>query len=98
MEGFFNRLKAGWYRRGLDYSDFPKIVVPFMLSKDKRLKTFLDVGSGCGSLAIPLARAGKTVTALDPSPAMIEILNEEIKKQRLKRIKTRSEERRVGKE
>ncbi len=88
MEGFFNRLKAGWYRRGLDYSDFPKIVVPFMLSKDKGLKTFLDVGSGCGSLAIPLARAGKTVTALDPSPAMIEILNEEIKKQRLKRIKT----------
>ena len=31
----------------------------------------LDVGAGTGRLALPLARAGHAVTALDPSPAML---------------------------
>jgi ubiquinone/menaquinone biosynthesis C-methylase UbiE len=33
-------------------------------------RTALDVGAGCGALAIPLARRGLTVTALEPSAAM----------------------------
>ena len=87
MNGFWNRLKAQWYRKGLDYSTFPEVAVPFMLGKAGDAKTFLDVGSGCGALAIPLARAGKKVTALDPSPAMIDILKAEIKKEKIRGIK-----------
>jgi SAM-dependent methyltransferase len=38
----------------------------------------LDIGSGTGGWAIPLARVVRKVTAIDPSPAMNEILKENI--------------------
>src|SRR3989344_5167945 len=88
QKGFWNTLKAQWYKKGLRYSTLPKIALNIILPKTKGCKTFLDIGSGCGTLAIPLAKAGKQVTALDPSPAMIKILNEEIQNKRLKNIKT----------
>ena len=37
-------------------------------------RTALDVGAGCGALAIPLARRLRSVTALEPSPAMVRAL------------------------
>lgn len=88
MQGFWNRLKAEWYHRGLGHSSFAGVAVPFMLSRSKGAKTFLDVGAGCGTLALPLAKAGKKVTALDPSGAMIDLLNEDIKKEKIRNIKT----------
>src|SRR3989304_8628893 len=88
QKGFWNTLKARWYQKGLEYSTLPKIALNIILPKTRDCKTFLDVGCGCGMLAIPLAKAGKQVTALHPSPAMIKILNEEIKNKRLKNIKT----------
>ena len=36
--------------------------------------TVLDIGAGTGSLALPLAAAGKSVTALEPSAAQVERL------------------------
>ena len=33
----------------------------------------LEVGAGTGRIALPLARAGHAVTALDPSPAMLAV-------------------------
>ncbi|MBI5875526.1 MAG: class I SAM-dependent methyltransferase, partial [Deltaproteobacteria bacterium] len=96
-KGFWNALKAKWYWKGLKYSTLPKTALSIILPKTRDCKTFLDVGSGCGTLAIPLAKAGKKVTALDPSPAMIKLLDEEIKNlvpaifkqgKRLKNIKT----------
>lgn len=86
--GFWNTLKARWYQKGLKYNTLPKIAIPVILSKTKGCRTFLDVGAGCGTLAIPLAKAGKTLTALDPSKAMIALLDEEIKKKKLRNIKT----------
>ena len=88
QKGFWNTLKARWYQKGLEYSTLPKIALNIILPKARDCKTFLDVGAGCGTFAIPLVKAGKQVTALDPSPAMIKILNEEIKNKRLKNIKT----------
>lgn len=38
--------------------------------------TVLDVGCGTGALAIPLARKVKSVTALDWSPAMLQVLQQ----------------------
>ncbi len=85
--GFWNRLKAGWYRKGLEYSTLPRIAVPYILERTADSKTYLDVGAGCGTLAIPLATAGRKVTALDSSPAMIEILKEEIAKRGIEGIR-----------
>lgn len=86
MHGFWNRLKAGWYHKGLGYSTFAKVAVPLILEKSGKAKTFLDVGAGCGTLSIPMAKAGKKVTAMDPSVAMIYYLKEDIKKIGLKRV------------
>lgn len=86
VDGFWNRLKADWYRKGLRYSEFPERVLSIILPLSEDCKTFLDVGSGCGTLSIPLAEKGKEVTALDPSSAMIDILREEINQRGLNSI------------
>ena len=87
QKGFWNTLKAKWYQKGLKFNTLPETALKIILPKTRDCKTFLDVGAGCGTLAIPLAKAGKQVTALDSSPAMIRLLSEEIKKKRLKNIK-----------
>jgi SAM-dependent methyltransferase len=87
MHGFWNRLKAEWYHKGLKYSTLPKVALPVITARAKGARTFLDIGAGPGTLAIPLAKAGLSVTALDASGAMIELLREEIKKKGLKRIR-----------
>ncbi len=86
MKNFWNTLKAKWYREGLKYSEFPDRALSIILPLTKDCKTFLDVGSGCGTLSLPLAENGKKVTALDPSHAMIEILKEEIQIRKIKGI------------
>ncbi len=87
MQGFWNRLKANWYRRGLDYTDFPEKALSVILPRAEDAKTFLDIGAGCGTLALPLAKAGKTVTAIDSSEAMIEILREDISREKIKGVR-----------
>lgn len=87
-KGFWNRLKAEWYRKGLEHSTLPDIAVPIILEKAQDANTFLDVGSGCGTLAIPLAEAGRKVTALDASAAMIEILERDVKERGIRGIRT----------
>jgi SAM-dependent methyltransferase len=84
--GFWNTLKARWYLKGLKYSALPEKALKIILPRTKDSLTFLDVGAGCGTLAIPLAMAGKDVTALDPSYSMINLLKEEAKKNGLKKI------------
>ena len=84
---FWNDRKAEWYRKGLRFSQFPEKVLSFILPRTEGALTYLDVGAGCGTLAIPLAEKGKSVTALDPSPAMIRILKEEAQKRGLTNLR-----------
>ncbi|HHD10926.1 MAG TPA: class I SAM-dependent methyltransferase [Deltaproteobacteria bacterium] len=86
-KNYWNRIKARWYRRGLEYSNFAQTVLTKILPLTEECRSFLDVGAGCGTLSIPLARAGKRVTALDPSPHMIEILKEDMKRLGIKNIR-----------
>lgn len=48
--------------------------------------TILDVGAGPGTLAIPLARMAKKVTAIEPSREMLKLLQEEVEKEGLKNL------------
>ncbi|WP_136795134.1 MULTISPECIES: class I SAM-dependent methyltransferase [Desulfosediminicola] len=50
--------------------------------------TVLDIGCGPGTLAIPLARKVCSVTAIDFSPGMLDILQQNARKEQLKNIRT----------
>ena len=47
--------------------------------------TVLDIGAGPGTLAIPLAKQSQTVTVVEPSGVMLEYLQQEAKKEKLKK-------------
>jgi SAM-dependent methyltransferase len=51
-------------------------------------ETVFDMGCGAGTLSLPLARAGHTVTAVDFSPKMLEALQESMATEGIKSIRT----------
>lgn len=61
---------AAWYRRAAERGDYAARVLEAVGPRLDACRTALDVGAGCGALAIPLARRLRSVTALEPSPAM----------------------------
>ena len=75
--------KAVWSRRVSSWEHHGALVVQPVV--DEILlrtpagpgRTVLDIGCGTGTLALPLARQGTTVTAVDVSPAMIEVVRKE---------------------
>ena len=92
---FWDAKKAGWYRRGLEYSGMADAVLPVIERAAPGAGSFLDVGSGCGALALPLARLGRReadkghmVTAMDPSQEMLAILKEDALREGLESITT----------
>ncbi|MDA8161327.1 MAG: class I SAM-dependent methyltransferase [Desulfobacteraceae bacterium] len=50
--------------------------------------TVLDVGSGAGTLAVPLAGKVRAITAIDFSAAMLELLQEKCKNHGIENIRT----------
>jgi ubiquinone/menaquinone biosynthesis C-methylase UbiE len=42
------------------------------------IRTVLDVGSGTGNVTVPLATAGKRLTAVERSPAMVELMTSKL--------------------
>jgi SAM-dependent methyltransferase len=85
---FWDEAKARWYRRGIESSGMAGAVLPVIERAAPEAESYLDVGSGCGALALPIARAGGRVTALDPSAEMLGILKEEALKEGLENIST----------
>ncbi len=88
MNTFWNTTKVRWYKEGLKYNNLPEKALEIILPETEDCETFLDVGSGCGTLSIPLAESGKKVTAIDSSKAMIQALQDEIKERDIKNIDT----------
>ena len=67
---FWTDQTAAWYRRAAERGDYAARVLEAIGPRLDSCRTALDVGAGCGALAIPLARRLREVTALEPSPAM----------------------------
>ncbi len=88
MNNFWNKTKVRWYKEGLKYNTLSEKALEIILPETEDCETFLDVGSGCGTLSIPLAESGKKVTAIDSSKAMIQALQDEIKERDIKSIDT----------
>ena len=65
--------KSREYRQILEYGQQMIDVIKDILNQDFEV---LDIGTGPGTLAIPIARLVRKVTALDPSKGMLEVLEE----------------------
>jgi len=67
---------VAWYARALATSDYATRVLEVLEPRLSGCGDALDVGAGCGALAVPLARRLGAVTALEPEPAMAAALGE----------------------
>jgi hypothetical protein len=56
----------------------PDPLLDFILSQTRPEDTVIDIGPGSGRWTIPLARKVKSVTAVEPTPALAEVLSENI--------------------
>jgi SAM-dependent methyltransferase len=64
----------------------PDQLLDFVLKRIDGETTVLDVGAGSGRWTIPLAKIAKTVTAVEPSSAMVDSLQENIAAVKLNNI------------
>jgi SAM-dependent methyltransferase len=64
----------------------PDQLLDFILREIDGKTTVLDIGAGSGRWTIPIARAAKTVTAVEPSSAMIDNLHKNITSAKLNNI------------
>ncbi len=69
----------------MEKDDYPEELVSKI--KIEKEDTVLDIGCGNGVITIPLAIKAKSVTALDISTKMLEILQEKMLEQKLSNIK-----------
>lgn len=82
--GFWDR-RAPEFTRHAAASDY---IVQFLrIMKPEPAWSVLDVGCAAGTIAVPLAPAVKTITALDPSAAMLRLLEERCRKANIGNIR-----------
>jgi SAM-dependent methyltransferase len=83
---------AFWDRRARDFrggDEASPYVAGFIAFMDLRAgESVLDVGCGSGALAVPLARAGHEVVALDFSAGMLAVLRQRASKDGLQNVTT----------
>jgi ubiquinone/menaquinone biosynthesis C-methylase UbiE len=81
---YFDR-KAKWYNEVIVKQDNHAKKTIARLPVDHEC-TVLDIGSGPGTLSIPLAKKAKKITAIDPSKGMLHYLRENAQKEGLENI------------
>jgi SAM-dependent methyltransferase len=85
-EHFWTPRRARWFNQAVQISNFPaqtlKALEPILVG----CGSVLDVGAGVGALTIPLAKEVEAVTALEPSPPMMEELRANLSRNRLHNV------------
>lgn len=85
-ERFWTARRARWFNQAIQISNFPAQTLKALVPALAGCRTVLDVGAGVGTLAVPLAKIVEAVTALEPSPAMLEELRATIARHSLANI------------
>lgn len=65
---------AHWYDTWVQHNDYVDLILPRLLRHAGSTARVLEIGPGSGAFTIPLASAVREVVALEPSPAMREVL------------------------
>jgi len=65
----------------------PDPLLDFVLEKLTGEQSFLDIGAGNGRWTIPVAKVVEKVTVIEPSNSMLEMLHENIAKEKLDNIR-----------
>jgi len=85
-----NRGRRDWNRRAGSFARTTRhsVYAQNFLARvrPKRYETVFDIGCGPGTLAIPLARKVRSVTAIDISQAMVSILEESCRQEGLRNV------------
>jgi SAM-dependent methyltransferase len=81
--GDWDRRAASFFKRNAHSLYNRKFIA---LLKPEKSWTVLDIGCGPGTLALPLSRQVKRVTALDFSPGMLAILKQQAEKDHIQNI------------
>jgi SAM-dependent methyltransferase len=71
---FWTPHRARLFSQAIQQSDFPARAIKALEPALADCRSVLDVGAGVGALTVPLAKRVEQVTALEPSPAMMEEL------------------------
>jgi SAM-dependent methyltransferase len=73
--------RAGLFTRGIDdAASTPPPGLEAIVERLERHHTVLDVGAGAGRYAVPLSRAVRHVTLVEPSPAMAQLAREQLER------------------
>lgn len=94
MKTFFNKFfgavmrfnEEGYaraYDKRLTDEGYPGDIVPLLKKHLEGCASVLDIGAGSGFIALPLAEAGFRVTAIEPSRAMLTLLEEKLGNRRI---------------
>jgi SAM-dependent methyltransferase len=81
--------RARLFSQAVQLSDFPARVIKALEPVLGECSSVLDVGAGVGALTVPLAKHVAQVTALEPSPAMLEELRVNLARNHLSNVACR---------
>ncbi len=74
------------FSQAIQLSDFPAKVVKVLQPTLADCESVLDVGAGVGSLTVPISKCVPQVTALEPSPTMLEELRANLARNHLENV------------
>jgi SAM-dependent methyltransferase len=84
----FNQIEyAEYYHKQQVEAGYPGKLLPFVMRELEGFLTVLDIGAGTGLFSKPLTEKGYSVTAVEPSAEMINIMQKNLTAENLSSIK-----------